>query len=435
MPKASDFRQLFLISGLVCAATSEPVVCPDSSQWSLRTRAFCNSTHPSLNCLYEETTSTFVQFCTTRPDFQRPGYKFIIRGNIDGIVCEKNRFQPIKFWTNGSSDCILEKTRCDEHGQVIHVESDSTSDRTCRCDYTKGFAFVSQRQNCFCDPSLEDCSCFLKPCSKFQVMTPDYNCINAKDWTGLFKCPVITKTMTTSATTRCPTTTPDMNRSPLMSMVVKKFNALTVTVLIVTTVMLIIVSTTCGTNIKKCCRNLNMTEKELDERYERIKKDELKGNLNMTETELDERSELMRKENIKDRKSNAQRTAKIFRNIKQSKARIDKICVGLITIQAEQKEAMHINNEQMEAISQQRQQSKDRIYQKASGNCGNCLAELMSSTPLQKQLAVSGFYQVSPMLNAVPTYGIIPAESMANPTYITPIMTTSSAPGALTCFP
>ena len=45
------------------------------------------------------------------------------------------------------------------------------------------------------------------------------------------------------------------------------------------------------------------------------------------------------------------KTAEIYRNIKQSEARIDKICVGLITIQAEQKEAMNINNEQMGAIS------------------------------------------------------------------------------------
>ena len=77
---------------------------------------------------------------------------------------------------------------------------------------------------------------------------------------------------------------------------------------------------------------------------------------------------------LADRKSNAQRTAEIYGNIKQSEARIDKICVGLITIQAEQKEAMNINNEQMGAISQQLQQSEDRIDHKASNNC---LAELM----------------------------------------------------------
>ncbi|CAC5420007.1 unnamed protein product [Mytilus coruscus] len=261
---------------------------------------------------------------------------------------------------------------------------------------------------------------------------------------------------------------------------------------------------------------------------------------------------------------NAQRIAEFDRNIKQSEARIDKICVGLITMQAEQKEAMNINNEQMGAISQQLQQSEDRIDHKASvrpmdklttteegdsvqfksafeqqgtfQQMASVVSELVdkrnkevkipamdtsskpkfdlnqynastpkihnklpalglspisshepstaptllkanlvseniletsstdqgyqqmayvssyahlpptmsqsylvqSSTPLQKQLTASGSYQVSPMLNAVPTNSTIPVESMANPpppTFMTPIMTTSSAPGALTGLP
>ncbi|CAC5401640.1 unnamed protein product [Mytilus coruscus] len=40
---------------------------------------------------------------------------------------------------------------------------------------------------------------------------------------------------------------------------------------------------------------------------------------------------------------------------------------------------------------------------------------VQSSTPLQKQLAASGSYQVSPMLTAVPTNNTIHVESMANP--------------------
>ncbi|CAC5371466.1 unnamed protein product [Mytilus coruscus] len=59
-----------------------------------------------------------------------------------------------------------------------------------------------------------------------------------------------------------------------------------------------------------------------------------------------------------------------------------------------------------------------------------------SYTLLQKQLAASVSYQVSPMLTAVPTN--IPVESIVNPpppTFMTPIMTTSSAPGALTGLP
>lgn len=63
--------KLLLLTQWLCIATA--VVCPDSSQWTLRTRARCNSTLPSYNCLYDESTATFVDFCTRKPDFQRPG--------------------------------------------------------------------------------------------------------------------------------------------------------------------------------------------------------------------------------------------------------------------------------------------------------------------------------------------------------------------------
>lgn len=63
--------KLFLLTQWLCIATA--VVCPDSSQWTLRARARCNSTLPSYNCLYDESTATFVDFCTMKPDFQRPG--------------------------------------------------------------------------------------------------------------------------------------------------------------------------------------------------------------------------------------------------------------------------------------------------------------------------------------------------------------------------
>ncbi|CAC5386357.1 unnamed protein product [Mytilus coruscus] len=206
----------------------------------------------------------------------------------------------------------------------------------------------------------------------------------------------------------------------------------------------------------------------------------------LTEDKSEMTIQQLYQEFLADRKYNAQRTAEFDRNIKQSEARIDKICVGLITMQAEQKEAMNINNEQMGAISQQLQQSEDRIDHKASVRPMDKLTTteegdtvqfksafeqqgtfqqmasvniletsstdqgyqqmayvssyahlpptmsqsylVQSSTPLQKQLAASGFYQVSPMLTAVPTNSTIPVESMANPpppTFMTPIMTTS----------
>ncbi|CAC5400342.1 unnamed protein product [Mytilus coruscus] len=290
----------------------------------------------------------------------------------------------------------------------------------------------------------------------------------------------------------------------------------------------------------------------------------------LTEDKSEMTIQQLYQEFLADRKHYAQRTAEFDRNIKQSEARIDKICVGLITMQAEEKEAMNFNNEQMGAISQQLQQSEDRIDHKASvrpmdkltttedgdtvqfksafeqqgtfQQMASAVSELVdkrnkevkipamdksskpkfdlynshepstaptllkanwvsspkvgspmsgplalhetvqiiqqqppfknileisstdqgyqqmayvssyahlpptmsqsylvqSSTPLQKQLAASGSYQVSQMLTAVPTNSTIPVESMANPPppkFMIPIMITSSAPGALTGLP
>lgn len=101
------------------------------------------------------------------------GYKFIIRGSLDGKPCNENKFQPFKFWTNSSSDCVFEKTYCIEEGQVVFDKGNSTSDRKCRCDYLSGYAFVTRPKNhCFCDPELEDCSCYLLSCKKLEVITP-----------------------------------------------------------------------------------------------------------------------------------------------------------------------------------------------------------------------------------------------------------------------
>lgn len=101
------------------------------------------------------------------------GYKYIISGNINGKSCEKNRFQPFKFGTNGNSECIFKKTTCNGEGQVIYGNGSSTTDISCRCDYTKGFAFVQKPRNvCYCNQYEEDCSCFKKLCYEKEILTP-----------------------------------------------------------------------------------------------------------------------------------------------------------------------------------------------------------------------------------------------------------------------
>lgn len=101
------------------------------------------------------------------------GYKFIIRGNLDGKQCDDTYYQPIKFWTNGSSNCIFKKSTCNEEGQVTFNNGNGTSNRKCRCDYTAGYAFVTKpNAKCFCDPEQEDCACYLTTCKPFHLLTP-----------------------------------------------------------------------------------------------------------------------------------------------------------------------------------------------------------------------------------------------------------------------
>lgn len=101
------------------------------------------------------------------------GFKFVMRGNLDGDACTEDRYQPYKFKTNGSSRCIFEKSACLEDGQILHDNRNSLIDRTCRCDYTNGYAFVRNPKNsCYCIPSEEDCSCYKKSCSSNTVLTP-----------------------------------------------------------------------------------------------------------------------------------------------------------------------------------------------------------------------------------------------------------------------
>lgn len=103
-----------------------------------------------------------------RQDFSHvlSGKKIVIRGGLDGIKCDKYRYQPIPFLTNVSHQCLFQKSLCTEEGQVVANDSKTNTDVSCRCDYTKGYVFLYRPAHpCFCIPSEEDCSCYLKKCN------------------------------------------------------------------------------------------------------------------------------------------------------------------------------------------------------------------------------------------------------------------------------
>lgn len=101
------------------------------------------------------------------------GLKYVISRTFRRFPCSTNRFQPITFWSNRSTDCLYLKSPCSETGQLVLDNTSTIGDSTCRCDYTRHYAFVSPPRNlCFCTPSLEDCSCYIKQCPENTTLSP-----------------------------------------------------------------------------------------------------------------------------------------------------------------------------------------------------------------------------------------------------------------------
>ncbi|CAG2195773.1 unnamed protein product [Mytilus edulis] len=101
--------------------------------------------------------------------------KLVFQPLFNLAECDAGRYQPIVFTTHGNSECIFSKSKCADEGQVVFRNISSSNDVTCRCDYTKRYAFVTKPKNrCVCNPSEEDCSCFRVPCTK---LSADYQCV------------------------------------------------------------------------------------------------------------------------------------------------------------------------------------------------------------------------------------------------------------------
>lgn len=193
--------------------------CPDKLMWDLRAKNLCGLRDKYM-CLYDTNAGSFRELCKDEPEFHRSGHIFIISGNLKyfaGRSCKIDKYQPYKWWTNGSSECQYLKSTCNEEGQVPYDDGTATNDRKCRCDYTNYYTFVSGVSNkCYCDHTVEDCSCNKKKCSNDQVLTPDYDCVGIHEWTGRFVCPEykapkITdeKKVSQTTTTICPFVKPD----------------------------------------------------------------------------------------------------------------------------------------------------------------------------------------------------------------------------------
>ncbi|XP_071181892.1 uncharacterized protein [Mytilus edulis] len=153
--------------------------CPRSGHWEYRSEAIGCSNSDTYYCLFDFINEEYTENCTG-PDFDQQGFRRVLRPGFDSEPCSSKRYQPFPFNTTGHSVCVYEKSVCSEEGQISYYTGTTLTDRTCRCDYRRGYEFIirpKQTGGCFCIPSEEDCSCVLKKCEKDFDLSADYKCI------------------------------------------------------------------------------------------------------------------------------------------------------------------------------------------------------------------------------------------------------------------
>ncbi|CAG2247148.1 unnamed protein product [Mytilus edulis] len=159
---ATLFQDYNIISTDHKRINSYDLVCPSTSQWNLRANAICLGKN-SYACLLNRTHEKYNENCQGPDDVESGKGRKLVFQSL-GFILEKcifERYQPIAFSSFGNSDCVFRKSTCSEEGQVVCSDNSLDVDITCRCDYTKGYTFVSKTRNpCYCIPSNEDCSCF-----------------------------------------------------------------------------------------------------------------------------------------------------------------------------------------------------------------------------------------------------------------------------------
>ncbi|XP_063416229.1 uncharacterized protein LOC134697872 [Mytilus trossulus] len=171
--------------------------CPVQSHWSHRADTICGSNR-SYFCLFDKNGNNLVEFCRDKHDFEAPGRKLIVAGSSEGTLqgndCGTNVYQPFKFLSSGNSRCVYKKSDCSEEGQVVFRNGTEKNDRSCRCDYTRGYNFITRPNHpCLCVPSKEDCSCYHKICPTKYILSPELQKEILHHWSTVLDKFVLTK--------------------------------------------------------------------------------------------------------------------------------------------------------------------------------------------------------------------------------------------------
>ncbi|VDI54045.1 Hypothetical predicted protein, partial [Mytilus galloprovincialis] len=136
--------------------------CPSHGNWIIRAKSMCKPPE-NYTCLFNVTfrVNVYRDICNT-PRILHSGQKYVFQPNLNNATCIATRYQPFLFYTIGNSDCTYQKSLCNSLGHETYEIGNTSVDRKCICNTDRGYSFVRNPKNqCYCNPSTEDCSCYL----------------------------------------------------------------------------------------------------------------------------------------------------------------------------------------------------------------------------------------------------------------------------------
>ncbi|CAG2196199.1 unnamed protein product [Mytilus edulis] len=144
--------------------------------WNLRAKSLCGDKNKYM-CLYDTNERKFRELCKDKPDFHRSGNIFVISGNLqyfaeDHVIATDinhiNGGQMVAVIVSTLSQCATEKGR--------YLSTMEQYQETENVDVTILITILFSKNRtmnrCHCDPTEEDCSCYLKKCKIDEVLTP-----------------------------------------------------------------------------------------------------------------------------------------------------------------------------------------------------------------------------------------------------------------------
>ncbi|XP_052078186.1 heat shock 70 kDa protein 12A-like isoform X3 [Mytilus californianus] len=166
-----------------------PFQCPHQSHKHMRSHWYCkNNLKHEYICLIDTERASSTELCVKTLDYAPPGQNYVWTGGFRNLDCKNHTFQPYALWQNESEKCLFEKSHCIDEGQTVFHSGTTETDSSCRCDHTRYYSFVSPTEHGeYCEPSKEDCSCYIKQCAYNEQLNSDYECINSlsEDYSSL----------------------------------------------------------------------------------------------------------------------------------------------------------------------------------------------------------------------------------------------------------